>query len=241
MHDRPQRLLPRSGSRTTAASSWARKARSRTATRASAPTTRCRPGGPRATPAAFGSASSSRPSPTSGSRRRRASASRRSSGRMCAAEGMLAHEITANVRDERYAQRRRRVMPAETKICITRRHEPARSDRDENRPWRRTIRRTDLQGSAAARCSTGMAGGWPRRPRRGEASVPSGGARTKHQDRHGARLGRAGALRRRRGRCHERMGAEERAGPQVRDRIDPLGRRLRQADDGPGRRKARRR
>lgn len=28
-------------------------------------------------------------------------------GRMCASEGMLAHEITANVREERYAQRRR--------------------------------------------------------------------------------------------------------------------------------------
>src|SRR6185295_18988737 len=28
-------------------------------------------------------------------------------GRMCATEGMLAHEITANVRVERYAQRRR--------------------------------------------------------------------------------------------------------------------------------------
>ena len=29
-------------------------------------------------------------------------------GRVCAAEGMLAHQITANVRVERYAQRRRR-------------------------------------------------------------------------------------------------------------------------------------
>ena len=28
-------------------------------------------------------------------------------GRMCASEGMLAHEITATVRQQRYAQRRR--------------------------------------------------------------------------------------------------------------------------------------
>ena len=39
--------------------------------------------------------------------RRRASASRPIIGRMCAAEGMLAHERTATVRVERYAQRRR--------------------------------------------------------------------------------------------------------------------------------------
>ena len=41
--------------------------------------------------------------------RRRASASRRSSAACAHAEGMLAHEITADVRVERYAQRRARI------------------------------------------------------------------------------------------------------------------------------------
>ena len=39
-------------------------------------------------------------------------------GRMCAAEGMLAHELTATVRVERYAQRRRaRRLKTTTRVC----------------------------------------------------------------------------------------------------------------------------
>ena len=53
------------GCATTARCSWASRRRSRTATRASAPTTSCRRCGRRATRAACGSASSSRPSPGS--------------------------------------------------------------------------------------------------------------------------------------------------------------------------------
>ncbi len=104
---RAQRLLPGQAARTTAACSSARRARSPTATRASAPTTRCRPGraGALHRRALGRQVPQDRHLPAADAARR-ASASRRSSAACAHAEGMLAHEITADVRVQRYAQRR---------------------------------------------------------------------------------------------------------------------------------------
>ena len=81
--------------------------RSPTATRRSAPTTSCRPCAPRATRAGSGSASSSRPAPTSGSPRRARGASRPPWRRSRSAEHMEGHALTATHRLERACARGR--------------------------------------------------------------------------------------------------------------------------------------
>ena len=151
-------------------------------------------------------------------------------GRMCAAEGMLAHERTATVRVERYAQRRRggswRTSTA--------------PPRDQQEPgaisWRNAMTIT------ASRRHSGLSIRPPTGPHRhgcmGAQQHLSGsgvGTVLAQSSKTGTvRVwGRAGTLRRRCRSRNERVGAKERAGPQVRDRDDPVGWRLREADDRP--------